>query len=222
MTRDSFLRGDMPLVDEVEGSFPSAPFTFAFPPGMGYESYDIGSGSLPTVMEKGGPVVGGQDTILFPSNAQAFGTRFGPYGSPNTFDLMMPPLYVDPQILGGQDLSGTYEPSPPSGEWGSGSTPSSTASPEPVPPTTVKRRISNAKVPAARKKEEGPATINLAANTNGAVGVQAVEDDGTQTLCSNCSTTNTPLWRRDPEGNPLCESGVYGGDGVLILIGMDR
>lgn len=24
------------------------------------------------------------------------------------------------------------------------------------------------------------------------------------TVCSNCHTTNTPLWRRDPEGNPLC------------------
>lgn len=31
-------------------------------------------------------------------------------------------------------------------------------------------------------------------------------DDGDQspTLCTNCSTTNTPLWRRDPEGQPLC------------------
>lgn len=24
------------------------------------------------------------------------------------------------------------------------------------------------------------------------------------TICSNCHTTNTPLWRRDPDGNPLC------------------
>lgn len=26
----------------------------------------------------------------------------------------------------------------------------------------------------------------------------------TPTHCSNCQTTNTPLWRRDPEGQPLC------------------
>jgi len=30
------------------------------------------------------------------------------------------------------------------------------------------------------------------------------EGDQTPTLCTNCQTTNTPLWRRDPEGQPLC------------------
>lgn len=32
-------------------------------------------------------------------------------------------------------------------------------------------------------------------------------DDGdpSPTLCTNCQTTNTPLWRRDPEGQPLCK-----------------
>jgi GATA-binding protein len=28
--------------------------------------------------------------------------------------------------------------------------------------------------------------------------------DGAPTTCSNCSTTNTPLWRRDQNGQPLC------------------
>jgi len=33
------------------------------------------------------------------------------------------------------------------------------------------------------------------------------KEDSEQALiiCSNCQTTNTPLWRRDPEGQPLCK-----------------
>lgn len=31
------------------------------------------------------------------------------------------------------------------------------------------------------------------------------DGEGSPTVCTNCSTTNTPLWRRDPEGQPLCK-----------------
>ena len=36
-------------------------------------------------------------------------------------------------------------------------------------------------------------------------GIKGEDGETAPTVCTNCQTTNTPLWRRDPEGQPLCK-----------------
>jgi GATA-binding protein, other eukaryote len=51
---------------------------------------------------------------------------------------------------------------------------------------------------------------NASGSGSGGKGGGGDEEDGGPTHCTNCQTTNTPLWRRDPEGQPLCEFVSFG------------
>ena len=47
-------------------------------------------------------------------------------------------------------------------------------------------------------------TPELQVGTSGGAKGNGEEGESSPTVCTNCQTTNTPLWRRDPEGQPLC------------------
>ncbi|KAI9502257.1 hypothetical protein BX070DRAFT_184035, partial [Coemansia spiralis] len=39
---------------------------------------------------------------------------------------------------------------------------------------------------------------------------EILDEDLPKTVCTNCETTTTPLWRRDEAGSPLCNAcGLY-------------
>lgn len=53
--------------------------------------------------------------------------------------------------------------------------------------------------PSSERKNSGPDTPSAGNNGN-------LDGDDGHTMCTNCSTTTTPLWRRNPEGQPLCNA----------------
>ncbi|KAK0723924.1 hypothetical protein B0T21DRAFT_386069 [Apiosordaria backusii] len=60
-------------------------------------------------------------------------------------------------------------------------------------------------VAASRPSSPPPGSMHGSmTNLQGAGGYQG--DSSAPTVCTNCATTTTPLWRRNPEGQPLCNA----------------
>ena len=76
----------------------------------------------------------------------------------------------------------------------------------------VPRTIST---PALTHQSQGPSSVTSPAPSGfssrapsrpGSPGPKGMDPNGAPTTCTNCFTQTTPLWRRNPEGNPLCNA----------------